>query len=88
MPKALKVLVDGSVETAAPIDEAQLDALATWLCQKDEYCNSLSHNSNPMNINVAYGRFERERESNGGYCNDCRNHAGRILGKFNITEVE
>lgn len=82
----MKVIVDGEVREATQVDQQQLDALALWLCKKDEYCISLWHNA--KTTTASEYRFESEREENGGYCDDCRNHAGRILAKFNVTERE
>lgn len=80
----MKVLVNGEVKEATPVDQQRLDALATWLCQETEYCDSLWHNA--KTTEASERRFDAERERNGGYCDDCRDHAGRILAKFNVTE--
>lgn len=82
----MKVLVDGEVKEGTQVDQQQLDALALWLCREDEYCNALWHNA--RTTTASEDRFESERKENGGYCDECRNHAGRILAKFNVTEKE
>lgn len=82
----MKVIVDGEVKEATQVDPQQLDALALWLCKEDEYCNSLWRNA--KTTTASEHRFESECEENGGYCDDCRNHAARILAHFNVTERE
>lgn len=80
----MKVLVDGEVKEATQVDQQQLSALALWLCVEDQYCNGLWQNA--KTTEASERRFEAERERNGGYCDNCRDHAGRILAKFNVTE--
>lgn len=82
----MKVLVDGEVKEGTQVDQRQLDALALWLCRKDEYCISLWHNA--KTTTASERRFESECKENGGYCDECRNHAGRILAKFALVERE
>ena len=84
------VLTDNGVEEATIISRDQLDLLARWLCQKNEYCDHQpSHFDDKRTkeqLDRAYDRAEEERKANGGYCNACRDFAGEILAKFDVKE--
>jgi hypothetical protein len=75
------VLVDNCVHYAPAIDPDQLDALASCLCSDLDFHDIILADP-PEN---AQRRFEAQRQKQ-GYCDECRDFAGRILARFDVTE--
>ena len=73
------VLTDSGVADCPVIDPEQLDALARWLCAERAYHDRVA-NSDTSEI-----EFEIQVEEH-GHCDICRDFAGEILARFNLTE--
>lgn len=76
------------VEMVAVLDEAAHHAIAMWLCDIDDYhdkCDAFHGRKRSPKSDQA---FESQRFDNGGYCNDCRDHAGNILENFQLVPKE
>jgi hypothetical protein len=78
------VYTGDGVTTGTVLALAELNRLGFWLCQVAEYCSALPYNGSLGEDEL----FERERENNGGYCDHCRNFAGKLLSEFAITPRE
>jgi hypothetical protein len=74
------------VETVSVLDRPSLDNLARWLCQEDSYHDrhDAFYASKNANDSDTFAVFEREKRNNGGYCDSCRDYAGKILASFDI----
>ena len=72
----LVLTTDGRVEDALPIDRKKLDLLAGFLCGQADYHDAAEAHSTRRTTDR---EFDRQRERNGGYCDLCRDFAGRIL---------
>lgn len=77
-------LVNGSVESVIPLNEQALHDLARYLCEELMICDGAW--SRMEDIHQRDERYEREQQANGGYCNYCKDWAGRILVKFDVEE--
>ena len=77
------VLTDDGVAECPEINRDQLDALAQWLCEHNNYHDRLQGWAAGQ---VADEEFERQHRDNGGYCNLCRDFAGKILAQFTLIE--
>ena len=75
------------VETVSILQPGRLDALATWLCEEDAYHDKADAFHGVKNTDWSQQQFDRQVKCNGGYCDDCRNHAGAILAHFDLREV-
>ena len=72
-------LTSSGVEDVTLIDPAELDRLATWLCETDEYHARLYNNS------TSDASFTEQFNTN-GFCNKCCDHAGEILAFWSEAE--
>ena len=80
------VFVDGTVyKDATVLNDSILDALAVWLCETNDYHDAIEQVRSMQTSDKA---FDAQRKKNGGYCNICRDHAGAIMEKFNVTTWE
>ena len=75
------------VETVSILQPGQLDALATWLCNQDCYHDKADAFHGIGNTDKNQRQFDCQVKRNGGYCDECRNHAGAILAHFDLREV-
>ena len=78
----MKVLAVTScgVETVQTVDPEELATLAKWLCSDESYHDKVR----PALSNE---KWESECRVNGGFCNDCRDLAGRIM-VFNGSDCQ
>ncbi len=70
------------VEDVTVIDEAKLDDLARWLCQDKDYHYYIEKSRTRV---LADNEFDRQLRKNGGYCNVCKDFAGEILSRFDLS---
>ena len=82
--RTVLVYTSNGVETGVTISKPDLDRLALWLCRTDEYCCRLSY-SNTLGEDA---QIEREIRANGGYCDRCKDHAGKLLSEFFVIARE
>lgn len=78
--RTVLVYTSNGVETGTIIRQQDLDRLAVWLHQVDDYCAHF-----PYNGSIAEDeRIERECRENHGYCDRCKDHAGKLLSEFAV----
>jgi hypothetical protein len=82
--RTVTVYTPNGVETGTVLALAELNRLAFWLCQVAEYCSVLPYTGSRAEDD----RWEREREDNGGYCDHCRDFAGKLLSEFALAPRE
>jgi hypothetical protein len=66
------------------LSSSQLNRLAVWLHEVDEYCAQFPYTGSESEDR----RIEAEIKQNGGYCDRCRDFAGKLLSEFSITARE
>jgi hypothetical protein len=80
MTRAL-ALTDYGVEEVALLDPETLKKLAKFLCDANVHEANATEVSNEA--------WERQEAANGGYCDFCRDFAGKVMAKFEVDcEVE
>jgi hypothetical protein len=72
------------VQIGTVIDRTSLDNLALWLCEVDEYCSHFPYTGSAAEDD----RIDREKKENGGYCDRCQEHAGKLLARFFVIPRE
>ena len=83
--RAILVYTDGAgVQLGTVIDRTSLDTVGRWLCQVDEYCSHFPYTGSAAED----ARIEREQKENGGYCDRCREFAGKLLAQFFVIPRE
>lgn len=86
MSRGILAVTSGGVEVVLPVDPESLKVLAQWIC--DEACvtnQTESHNCGPDC--PACNNYEYEQEKNGGYCDKCRDFAGRLLTESPLADL-
>ena len=76
---AVIAYTSSGVEMVTPIDPERLNALAKWIC--DEACITNMQDCHKCTENcVPCDDFAHQRSRN-GYCDRCRDFAGRLLAE-------
>ena len=71
------------VQTVSVLDKDAVRDLALFLCREAEsHVDSPTHKCSPDCD--CDKRFERECKRNGGYCDPCRDFAGKLLSRFDM----
>lgn len=78
------VYTPDGVTTGTVLALADLNRLGWWLCQSAEYCQHFPYTGSESEDR----RIEAEHKRNGGYCDRCRDFAGKLLSEFAITPRE
>lgn len=79
--RTVLVYTSDGVTNGTILHRAELDELGVWLCDHDEYCAHFPYTGTAGED----AQIERERRNNGGYCNRCRDYAGKLLSVFSMV---
>ena len=74
------------VDTVSLLSKSALDGLARWLCVTEMYHDD-RHRRGQMTQDQwdkSETIFEEQCERNEGYCDACRDFAGRLLSQFDL----
>lgn len=84
-------LTSNGVEDVKLLDEKKLDFMASWLCEETsyhDYRDAFHRNGRIGLTDKEMQGFEAQRDRNGGYCDDCRDFAGKILVAMESTHEQ